>query len=251
MVRREAVGFLRAVKIMNSKKFRRTMKENLLDEEVYQIRKMRGQIDPFEEFRRQRALDIISSDDWTSAILARRNNENLKEKAERVASKAHQFQFRKDFVTPAICHPRNVVSYLKEIGINKKDILCSAWLHDTIEDSYLELSYIEKEFGPNVARIVQKLTKDGDREKYKYVIKNSDYDVQIIKLADTLDNCSHLDDPCLPRDLAERKINDCRSLYLPMAQRICPRFYSMLLERIEGFSKKDYRCDKNVVPQIQ
>lgn len=171
-------------------------------------------------------------------------DEYLVKKAERVASKAHQFQFRKDHVTPAICHPRNVVNYLKGIGIADEDILCSAWLHDTVEDCSLPLDYIGKVFGSKIKRIVKKLTKDGNREKYKKVIKNSDYDVQIIKLADTLDNCSHLDDPCLPKDLVERKVNDCKSLYLPMAERICPRFYSMLLERIngiEGFSKKDWK----------
>jgi GTP pyrophosphokinase len=174
--------------------------------------------------------------------------EELEEKAEKVASKAHQFQFRKDGVTPAICHPRNVANYLKQIGINNENTLAAARLHDTVEDCNLTIGYIKKEFNPHVAYLVEKLTKNGDREEYKNTIRNSDYEVQIIKLADILDNCSHLDDPCLPKDLVERKINDCKSLYLPMAERICPTFYSMLLDRIdgiEGFSKKDWKSDRH------
>jgi tetratricopeptide (TPR) repeat protein len=39
----------------------------------------------------------------------------LEKKAELVATEAHKCQFRKDGVTPAINHPRNVVKYLKQI----------------------------------------------------------------------------------------------------------------------------------------
>jgi (p)ppGpp synthase/HD superfamily hydrolase len=170
----------------------------------------------------------------------------LEEKAERVAAKAHQFQFRKDCVTPAICHPRNVVSQLREVGIKDQDIICAAWLHDTIEDSYLTAEYIREEFSPRIAGLVQRLTKNGDREQYKEVIKNSNYDVQIIKLADMVDNCSHLNDQILPKDLVKRKVDDCKTLYLSMAEKICPEFYSKLLDEIdgiEGFSKEKWRCD--------
>jgi (p)ppGpp synthase/HD superfamily hydrolase len=171
----------------------------------------------------------------------------FEEKAEKIASKAHQYQFRNDNVTPAIYHPRNVVTYLKQIGIENQDIICAAWLHDTVEDSYLTIDYIKKEFNPNIARIVQKLTKNGDREQYKETIKNSDYPVQIIKLADMIDNCSHLDDARLSKDLVKRKIDDCKILYLPIAEKICPEFYSRLLDEIdgiEGFSRIDWEVKR-------
>lgn len=168
---------------------------------------------------------------------------NIEEKAEKVAEKVHQFQFRKDYVTPAICHPRNVVSYLKQAGIKDQDIICAAWLHDTVEDTPLTLDYIRREFNKRITYLVEKLTKNGSRDQYKEIIKNSNYDVKIIKLADTVDNCSQLGDPILPKDLVERKVEDCEQLYLSMAREICPKFYSKLLDEIdgiEGFSKKDW-----------
>jgi len=170
-------------------------------------------------------------------------DEHLVKKAEKVAMKAHQYQFRKDGVTPTICHPRNVVNYLKQIGIKDENELSAAWLHDTVEDCNLTIEYIKKEFNSHVSYLVGKLTKDGDKEEYKETIKNSGYDVQTIKLADMLDNCSHLDDHHLPKDLVKRKVYDCENLYLPMAERICPKFYSMLLDKIdgiEGFSKEKW-----------
>ena len=91
------------------------------------------------------------------------------------------------------------------------------------------------EFNPRIAKFVQQLTRNVDREQYKKRIQNTDYAVQIIKLADTVDNCSNLAAPYLPEDLVRRKIEDCKSFYLDMAKKICPKFYSMLLESLKSW----------------
>jgi len=171
------------------------------------------------------------------------SGENLIEKAKRIATEVHKNQFRLDKVTPYITHPENVVNLLIGVGIRNQDTLSAGYLHDVPEDTSMTIEYIGREFKPNIARIVRHLTKDVDREQYKERIKNADYDVQIIKLADILDNCSDLTAPYLPEDLVRRKIEDCKSLYLPLAKKICPEFYSMLLDRIDGingFSKEDW-----------
>jgi len=48
------------------------MKDNLLEEEVYQIRKMRGQTDPVEEYRRKLALEFLGSSEVTKEILEKK-----------------------------------------------------------------------------------------------------------------------------------------------------------------------------------
>jgi (p)ppGpp synthase/HD superfamily hydrolase len=171
--------------------------------------------------------------------------ERLEDKAEAVAKRAHQFQYRKDFTTPAYMHPMGVVENLKKAGIRNQDILCAGWLHDTVEDCNMTIGYIEREFNPRVAYLVGKLTKTPkmSREEYANVIANSCFDVKIVKLADMAQNCSTLREDYLPRDLIERKVNECRSMYLDMARKLSPRIYEMLLEEIDGingFSRKDW-----------
>jgi guanosine-3',5'-bis(diphosphate) 3'-pyrophosphohydrolase len=166
----------------------------------------------------------------------------LEEKAEAFAALSHQFQYRKDNTTPAIFHPRNVVSHLKRLGIRNQDVLCGGWLHDVVEDCSVDMETLGYEFNPNVARIVGKLTRSVgmSREEYKDIIRNSDYDVKIIKIADVTDNCSNLRAPYLKRDSVSRFVNDCSTLYLGMAREISPRLYSILIDEIdgiEGFSK--------------
>jgi (p)ppGpp synthase/HD superfamily hydrolase len=156
----------------------------------------------------------------------------LENKAKKIATKEHKEQYRKDKKTPYIKHPEEVVKLLKEIGIKNQDIICAAWLHDTIEDCGLTKKFIEKEFNPNIARIVKALTRDVSREEYKKRIKNSDFSVQIIKLADTVHNCKTLH-KLLPKKTIKRKIKDCKSLYIPLAKKIEPRFYKLIIKYLK------------------
>lgn len=156
----------------------------------------------------------------------------LEQKAKEFAIEAHKGQFRIiDGITPYVNHPIEVVNLLKNIDSNS-DVLCAGYLHDVIEDCGITKELLEKEFNPNIARIVSALTRDVNREEYKKRIKNSDYQIQIVKLADMVDNCKDLYSG-LPKKKITRKVNDCNDFYFSLAQKICPEFYELLKKYIK------------------
>ena len=55
--------------------------------------------------------------------------------AKKFAQEKHKNQKRKDGVTPFYDHLEGVVNRLKNLGVTDKETLCSAWLHDIIEDT--------------------------------------------------------------------------------------------------------------------
>lgn len=161
----------------------------------------------------------------------------LEEKARKLAEKVHEGQYRKDGVTPYISHPEGVVKILKGIGVTDEDIICAAWLHDTIEDGNISKQDIENEFNSNIARIVMLLTRDCGREQYKGRIKESEYSVKIVKLADVAHNCSTLTED-LPEKTIINKVKDCKEFYLDLAQKVNPELGSIIKECIEPWMSK-------------
>jgi len=154
---------------------------------------------------------------------------NMIEKAQKTAEEAHKGQYRMDGKTPYIEHPKAVVGLLEGVDIQNESTLAAAWLHDCIEDCGLTREYLEKEFGASVASTVQQLTKDVGREEYNERIMHANYDVQIIKLADTVHNCSNLSEPYIPEKTRTNKVRDCKLFYLALASKICPEFHDMLI----------------------
>jgi len=156
----------------------------------------------------------------------------LEQKSQQFAAEVHKGQLKKDGLTSYIQHPAEVVRLLKDIGTKEEDILCAAWLHDVIEDSRVARDKLEKEFNPNISRIVSALTRDVNRKKYLDRIKKADYSVQIIKLADVIHNSST---PFhgIKQEAVDRMVNDCDKLYLELAMKIEPRFYKKLTENLE------------------
>lgn len=123
-------------------------------------------------------------------------------RAKLFSTRAHKNQFRKDGITPYIKHPIDVVNLLIEWGLDKNniydvDVICAAYLHDTIEEneniSYLKL---ERKFNSNIAEMVAKLTKNIYEDKEDYINRISSYDlnfhnnigVLFIKCADRICN---------------------------------------------------------------
>ena len=85
-------------------------------------------------------------------------------KAITFAACAHHGQFRKGTDIPYIIHPLTVYEICKNLT-NNEDYLIVALLHDTIEDTNVTYEQIKKEFGQEVADIVDLVTlkdKDGD-----------------------------------------------------------------------------------------
>ena len=130
---------------------------------------------------------------------------------------------------PYITHPLHVALYLCELNFDKETI-AAALLHDLIEDTDISYEDLKKEFGEEVADIVDGVTKL-DKIKYssneeakadairKMVIAMSkDIRVLILKLADRLHNIQTIE---FHQDWKQEKIaNETLYVYAPLAHRL-------------------------------
>ena len=130
---------------------------------------------------------------------------------------------------PYITHPLHVALYLCELNFDKETI-AAALLHDLIEDTDITYEDLKKEFGEEVADIVDGVTKL-DKIKYssneeakadairKMVIAMSkDIRVLILKLADRLHNIQTIE---YHQDWKQEKIaNETLYVYAPLAHRL-------------------------------
>ena len=111
-------------------------------------------------------------------------------KAQRFACEKHKNQKRKDSVTPFSEHLEGVVNRLKNLGITNQDVLCAAWLHDTIEHTETTFDEINEIFGNTISVLVLSLSKNSElsrKEKetqYIQQLKDSTPQAKIIKLCD-------------------------------------------------------------------
>ena len=150
----------------------------------------------------------------------------LIERAYEVAAHWHAGQKRLSG-DPYITHPLAVATILAELGMNHETI-CAALLHDTVEDTAYKLAELRREFGDDVAALVNGVTKL-DKVKYgeaaaaetvrKMVVAMArDIRVLVIKLADRLHNMRTL--RYLPRDKQERKAREVLEIFAPLAHRL-------------------------------
>jgi GTP pyrophosphokinase len=153
----------------------------------------------------------------------------LVEEAYAVAALAHGTQTR-DNGDPYITHPLAVAEILAGYRLDVPSI-CTALLHDTVEDTSATLTQIEKQFGATIAGLVDGVTKltrlelQSDRTKQaenfrKLVLAMSrDIRVLLVKLADRLHNMRTLGFVTK----AERRTRIAREtmdIYAPLAARI-------------------------------
>ena len=114
------------------------------------------------------------------------------------AIKQHKGQYRKNNKTPYWHHLQDVVKNLEMMGIKDESILCSGWLHDSIEDTSSDFDDVSKNFGKKIAQIVSDLTKEtrlpkNQQEKnYLMQLSTSSWQAKVVKFADILANISDL-----------------------------------------------------------
>jgi guanosine-3',5'-bis(diphosphate) 3'-pyrophosphohydrolase len=148
------------------------------------------------------------------------------ERAFEVAAKAHAGQKRKSG-DPYITHPVAVAGILAELGMTPPT-LAAALLHDTVEDTSYELDSLRRDFGEEVAMLVDGVTKL-DKVKYgdaaqaetvrKMVVAMSkDIRVLVIKLADRLHNARTW--RYVAAHKAEKKARETLEIYAPLAHRL-------------------------------
>ena len=118
---------------------------------------------------------------------------NQLEKAQQLATKAHENQTRKNSSEPYIEHPKRVAMLLKEAGF-PEEVVIAGYLHDVVEDTPITIEDIRDQFGEKVAEIVAYHTEDKTlswEERKQHTInafKTAPYYVQALIIADKLDN---------------------------------------------------------------
>ncbi len=155
-----------------------------------------------------------------------REDTGVIERAYQVAEQAHLGQFRKSG-DPYITHPLAVTTILAELGM-PPDTLAAALLHDTVEDTPYTIEALRQEFGPDIAMLVDGVTKlekvtYGDAAQAETVRKmviamSKDIRVLVIKLADRLHNARtwrHVSP-----ESAARKAKETLEIYAPLAHRL-------------------------------
>jgi (p)ppGpp synthase/HD superfamily hydrolase len=122
----------------------------------------------------------------------------LKQWAKQFAIKAHEGQHRKNAEEPYITHPIRVAAQLENADFSD-ELVCAGYLHDVVEDTIYNIEDIEKEFGPEVARLVAAHTEDKSKSwqaRKQHTIdtfKTADKDVKYLIVADKLDNLQDLE----------------------------------------------------------
>ena len=150
-------------------------------------------------------------------------------KAYEVADRQHAGQKRRSG-EPYIIHPLCVAIILADLEMDKETI-AAALLHDVVEDTGMELKEVEKEFGPDVALLVDGVTKltqlNYDKDKIEMQAENlrkmfvamaKDIRVVIIKLADRLHNLRTLQ--YQSREKQIEKARETLDIYSPIADRL-------------------------------
>lgn len=145
-----------------------------------------------------------------------------------MAADAHKTMRRKSG-EPYILHPIAVAMIcVEEIGLGVRSTICSL-LHDTVEDTDITLEDVEREFGSEIARIVDGLTKIANvidtnssqqAENFKKILLTltDDPRVILIKLADRLHNMRTLDS--MKREKQLKIASETVWVYAPLAHRM-------------------------------
>ncbi len=146
-----------------------------------------------------------------------------------MAAEAHRDMRRKSG-EPYILHPLAVAQItVEEIGLGVRSAIC-ALLHDTVEDTEVTLEDVEREFGSEIAHIVDGLTKIStvidsntstmQAENFKKILLTlaDDPRVILIKLADRLHNMRTLDS--MSREKQLKISSETVFIYAPLAHRL-------------------------------
>ncbi len=203
-------------------------------------------------------------------------------RAYEVAAKAHAHQRRKTG-EPYITHCLETAMIVTEL-CKDPPVIAAALLHDTVEDTDLELEDIRREFGDEVARLVDGVTKLGKINQYTghrrreldtrqaenlrkmFLALAQDVRVVFIKLSDRIHNMRTLH--ALPPKKQLRIARETLEIFAPLANRLGiwqfkaeledlafrylePDMYTMLVNRLAERREERERYIQKVIQQLQ
>jgi GTP pyrophosphokinase len=189
-------------------------------------------------------------------------NTKLVEKAFEFAAKWHDGQVRRSG-EPYLSHPMNVAYILAQMKADLPTI-AAGFLHDVVEDCKVPIEVIKKEFGENVAYIVEGVTKlkqiPGSPDKISKQAENlrklilamsKDLRVILVKLADRLHNMRTLDS--MPLHKRQAIARETLEIYAPLAARLGIDWIKVELEDLsfkhlypEEFEKLKVEVEKRI-----
>lgn len=174
------------------------------------------------------------------------------------AGEAHKGQVRHSG-EPYIIHPLATAQKLAEMRLDLTTITAGL-LHDVPEDTAFTLEDIKKNFGPEIAKLVEGITKLGKlkyrgMERYAenlrkmFVAMSDDIRVVLIKFADRLHNLKTLD--ALPPDKQFRIAKETLEIYAPIADRLA---IGQIKGELEDLAFKyvypvDYKWITEIIPR--
>ena len=165
---------------------------------------------------------------WEDAFEIERLDRDLLARAYKFSEEAHRGQ-RRLSGEPFVSHCVEVAKILADLQLDSVTVACGL-IHDVVEDTRITVPDVEREFGKEMAGIVDGLTKiaklptggtkeERQVESYRKLLLSiaKDARVIIVKLADRLHNMRTLD--ALPDEKRKRIASETRDLYAPLAHR--------------------------------
>lgn len=173
-------------------------------------------------------MDLLEK--FTSELLQINPNINVEliEKAYKKAKEYHEGQLRESG-EPYLVHPVEVAKILAELGMDE-NTLVAGLLHDTVEDTDYSQEALIKDFGEEVALLVDGVTKlkslvyeskeerQAENLRKMFLEMSKDIRVLIIKLADRLHNLRTIN--YMSEDQIKEKCRETLEIYAPLASRL-------------------------------
>jgi len=179
-------------------------------------------------------------------------------KAYLFALKAHRNQ-KRDSGDPYLIHPVAVADILSDLKLDSATI-ATGLLHDTIEDTNATYTTVEKEFGKEVADLVEgvtkisqledKVTPNSKAENFRKLILATSKDIRVllVKLADRLHNMRTLSS-IINKSKRQRIAKETMEIYAPLADRMGMNHIRDELEDL-SFSELNPEARKLIVDSL-